>query len=76
MVMDSGNPRYAASKHSSFFGGLTTGQHIRNKYKIPVDVEKKMRRSKVDEELLGPEGELYNSLHRGPKNLQQPPEII
>lgn len=25
MVIDSGNPRYAASKHSSFLGGLTTG---------------------------------------------------
>ena len=24
-VIDSGNPRYAASKHSSFLGGLTTG---------------------------------------------------
>lgn len=24
-VVDSGNPRYAASKHSSFMGGLTTG---------------------------------------------------
>ena len=24
-VIDVGNPRYAASKHSSFLGGLTTG---------------------------------------------------
>ena len=35
MVIDSGNPRYAASKHSSFFGGITTGQHVRNRFKIP-----------------------------------------
>ena len=65
MVIDSGNPRYAASKHSSFLGGLTTGQHVRNRFKIPVDAYKPIKRSKVDEELFGQDGVLYNTLHHG-----------
>lgn len=68
MVIDSGNPRYAASKHSSFLGGLTTGQHVRNRFKIPVDVQKPIKRSKLDEELFGQEGVLYNTLHLGSMN--------
>ena len=56
MVIDSGNPRYAASKHSSFLGCLTTGQHVKNKFKVPVDAYKEIKRSRVDEELFGEEG--------------------
>lgn len=56
MVIDSGNPRYAASKHSSFLGGLTTGQHVRNRFKVPVDVHKPITNAKIDEELFGNEG--------------------
>ena len=67
MVIDSGNPRYAASKHSSFFGGLTTGQHVRNRFKVPVDAYKKMTRNQVDEQLFGPDGKMYNTLNC-PKN--------
>jgi hypothetical protein len=29
---DLGNPRYAASKHSSFMGGLMNGRHTRDGY--------------------------------------------
>lgn len=65
MVIDSGNPRYAASKHSSFLGGLTTGQHVRNRFKVPVDVAKPITAAKVDEELFGAEGTMYNTLHHG-----------
>lgn len=64
MVIDSGNPRYAASKHSSFFGGLTTGQHVRNRFKVPVDVHKKITHAVLDEELFGKEGQQYNTLHQ------------
>ena len=53
MVVDSGNPRYAASKHSSFFGGVTTGQHVRNRFKVPVDVQKPVTHAKLDEEIFG-----------------------
>ena len=56
MVIDSGNPRYAASKHSSFLGGLTTGQHVRNRFKVPVDVHKPIVNAQLDEELFGKEG--------------------
>lgn len=64
MVIDSGNPRYAASKHSSFFGGLTTGQHVKNRFKVPVDVHKPITHAAVDEELFGAEGKQYNTLHQ------------
>lgn len=64
MVIDSGNPRYAASKHSSFLGGLTTGQHVRNRFKVPVDVHKPITHTAVDEELFGAEGKQYNTLHQ------------
>jgi len=63
MVIDSGNPRYAASKHSSFLGGLTTGQHVRNRFKIPVDAYKPITRTAVDDELFGAEGTMYNTLN-------------
>ena len=63
MVIDSGNPRYAASKHSSFLGGLTTGQHVRNRFKVPVDAYKPITRTKVDDELFGAEGTMYNTLN-------------
>ena len=68
MVIDSGNPRYAASKHSSFFGGITTGQHVRNRFKIPVDVQKPIAQSKLDEDLFGNEGKAYNTLNIGTPN--------
>ena len=45
MVIDSGNPRYAASKHSSFLGGLTTGQHVKNRFKVPVDAYRPITRT-------------------------------
>ena len=64
MVIDSGNPRYAASKHSSFLGGLTTGQHVRNRFKVPVDVHKPITRTPLDEELFGDEGKRYNTIHQ------------
>lgn len=64
MVIDSGNPRYAASKHSSFLGGLTTGQHVRNRFKIPVDVHKKITRQPLDVDLFGEEGKQYNTIHQ------------
>ena len=64
MVIDSGNPRYAASKHSSFLGGLTTGQHVRNRFKVPVDVHKPITRTPLDEELFGEEGRKYNTIHQ------------
>lgn len=63
MVIDSGNPRYAASKHSTFFGGLTTGQHVRNRFKVPIDLNKPMTRKAIDEELFGDEGKRYNTIH-------------
>lgn len=63
MVIDSGNPRYAASKHSSFLGGLTTGQHVRNRFKVPVDVHKPITHAKLDEELFGREGQQFNTIH-------------
>lgn len=63
MVIDSGNPRYAASKHSSFLGGLTTGQHVKNRFKVPVDAYRPITRTQVDEELFGAEGSMYNTLN-------------
>lgn len=63
MVIDSGNPRYAASKHSTFFGGLTTGQHVRNRFKVPIDLNKPMTRKPLDEELFGDEGKRYNTIN-------------
>lgn len=71
MVIDSGNPRYAASKHSSFFGGLTTGQHVKNRFKVPVDTQKPITLSKLDEDLFGNEGKVFNTLNIStPKNLR------
>lgn len=71
MVIDSGNPRYAASKHSTFLGGLTTGQHVKNRFKIPVDTGKPIVHAKLDEDLFGAEGRIFNTLHHGgsPKHL-------
>lgn len=63
MVVDSGNPRYAASKHSSFFGGITTGQHVRNRFKVPVDVHKPITHAKLDEEIFGNEGKMFNTMN-------------
>lgn len=70
MVIDSGNPRYAASKHSSFLGGLTTGQHVRNRFKVPVDVHRKIAHAPLDEELFGEEGKHFNTIHQGSPETQ------
>ena len=72
MVIDSGNPRYAASKHSSFFGGVTTGQHVRNRFKVPVDAHKPITHAKLDEEIFGNEGRMFNTMH----NLSSPKDAI
>lgn len=74
MVIDSGNPRYAASKHSSFFGGVTTGQHVRNRFKVPVDVHKPITHAKLDEEIFGNDGKMFNTMHNlsSPKDAMNP----
>ena len=74
MVIDSGNPRYAASKHSSFFGGVTTGQHVKNRFKVPVDAYKPMKRAKLDEDIFGAEGTMYNTMHNLTPNKHMRPE--
>lgn len=74
MVIDSGNPRYAASKHSSFFGGVTTGQHVKNRFKVPVDAHKPITHARLDEEIFGNEGKMFNTMHNlgSPKNDMNP----
>lgn len=52
-VVDSGNPRYAASKHSTFLGGLTTGQHVLHDRKVPVHYTKEIRPAPLDPDYFG-----------------------
>ena len=52
MVIDSGNPRYAASVQSSFAGGLITGTHVKNQFAIPVDLPKPQLQMTIIDEML------------------------
>ena len=47
-IVDVGNPRYAASKHSSFMGGLTTGQHVLHERKVPAHYAKEIQPAPLD----------------------------
>jgi hypothetical protein len=47
-IIDVGNPRYAASKHSSFMGGLTTGQHVLHERKVPAHYAKEIQPAPLD----------------------------
>jgi hypothetical protein len=47
-IVDVGNPRYAASKASSFMGGLTTGQHVLHERKVPAHYAKEIQPAPLD----------------------------
>lgn len=52
-IVDVGNPRYAASKASSFMGGLTTGQHVLHERKVPAHYAKEIQPAPLDQDYFG-----------------------
>ena len=50
--MDMGNPRYAASKKSSFLGGLVNGRHTQDGYYTQNTTSKKNILEKLEDNLM------------------------
>jgi len=43
---------------------------VKNRFKVPVDVNKPIKHAKLDEEIFGNDGKMFNTMHNlgTPKN--------